>query len=244
MHKRQKSVVLRASDWIVCVSEHTKKDLLTYYPFCQDKPVSVIPNGVEGFAPVGFDDAFFHPLGVYEPGSYFLYVGHRGSCKGFDRVHDVLDELGDHLKCLVVGAPFTPEEENRIKERGQTVEFIHAGRVTDAQLNCLYSNARFFFFPSLYEGFGIPPLEAMQAGCPVLASDRSSIPEVVGNAGLLFDPDSLDSLKNALAEIMQKGRTSELIQRGRDRAAIFCWEKVIATYADLYVRILHSLHAP
>jgi mannosyltransferase len=238
LHKRQKTAALHASDWIVCVSEHTKKDLFGYYPFCQEKPVTVIPNGVEGFEQVGFDETFFASLGVHQPGSYFLYVGHRGSCKGFDRVYDVLDELQGQLKCLVVGAPFTPEEKSRIEERGQTAGFIQAGRVTDEQLNYLYSNARFFFFPSLYEGFGIPPLEAMQAGCPVLASNSSSIPEVVGNAGVLFDPSDRHELRTALMRVMDAGISRQLSILGVERAAAYNWKRVIDGYAGVYSKLL------
>lgn len=239
LHKRQKTAALRASDWIVCISEHTKKDLYAYYPFCQEKPVTVIPNGVEGFTQVAFDEAFFGQLGVYQPGTYFLYVGHRGGCKGFERVYDVLDELQGELKCLVVGAPFTPEEKVQIEERGQTGEFIHAGRVTDEQLNILYSNARFFFFPSLYEGFGIPPLEAMQAGCPVLASNSSSIPEVVGNAGVLFDPCSQDDLRAALIRVMETSISKQIRVRGLRRADGYNWERVTNEYANVYSKLLN-----
>ena len=239
LHKLQKSAALHASDWIVCVSEHTKKDLYAYYPFCQEKPVTVIPNGVEGFVRVEFDKAFFDALGVHQPGSYFLYMGHRGSCKGFDRVYNVLDELQGQLKCLVVGTAFTPEEEIQIEKRGHTAGFIHAGRVTDEQLNILYSNARFFFFPSLYEGFGIPPLEAMQAGCPVLASNTSSIPEVVGNAGILFDPYNLDDLRDALMQVMDTSISKQITARGLSRAVEYNWKRVIDEYANVYSKLLN-----
>jgi mannosyltransferase len=239
LHKRQKMAALRASDWIVCISEHTKNDLFAYYPFCEEKHVSVIPNGVEGFKLVGFDEAFLASLGIYQPEAYFLYVGHRGRCKGFERVYDVLDELQGELKCIVVGAPFTPEEKVQIEERGQTGEFIHAGRVTDEQLNILYSNARFFFFPSLYEGFGIPPLEAMQAGCPVLASNSSSIPEVVGNAGVLFDSFSQDDLRAALIRVMETNISKQIRERGLRRAGEYTWKRVTNEYTNVYSKLLN-----
>jgi len=234
LHVIQKKTALRKSDCIVCVSDYTRKDLLEYYPFCSDKRVIVIPNGVDGFYPFHVDADLFHRLNLKDDGSYFLYVGHRGSCKGFALIHDALDLLEGALQCVVVGSPFNQAELTEISKRGHQSKILHAGKVNDSELNCLYSHARFFFFPSLYEGFGIPPLEAMMSGCPVLASNRSSVPEVVNDAGVLFDPSDLGTLKNGLLRILQAEARKDLISRGLERASRFSWRSVVERYATLY----------
>lgn len=236
LHLRQKAAALRKSDCIVCVSEHTRKDLLEYYPFCIDKRLVVIPNGVEGFYKSTVNPELFQRVGI-DDSSYFLYVGHRGGCKGFNFVHDAIDMLGGELLCLVVGDPFNQSELAEIRERGHEKKILNVGKVSDSELNDLYSHASFFFFPSLYEGFGIPPLEAMLAGCPVLASNRSSVPEVVGEAGILFDPSDLVSLRNGLSRVLQVDIKEKLIALGVERARDFSWKSVVERYATLYSEV-------
>ena len=234
LHLRQKEIALRKSDCIVCVSEHTRKDLIEHYPFCADKRVIVIPNGVEGFIKSSTISEKIQRLDI---GSYFLYVGHRGGCKGFSLVHDAIDLLESTLQCVVVGDPFNNNELKKIVERGHEKKIVNVGKLSDADLNDLYSHASFFFFPSLYEGFGIPPLEAMMAGCPVLTSNRSSVPEVVGSAGILFDPSDLGTLKNGLIRVLQVDVRDKLIALGTERARIFSWKSVVDRYAALYAEL-------
>lgn len=236
LHLRQKAAALRKSDCIVCVSEHTRKDLLQYYPFCIDKRLVVIPNGVEGFYKSAFNNELFRRIGI-EDTSYFLYVGHRGGCKGFNLVHDVIGILEGGLRCVVVGDPFSQSELAEISIRGHEKKILNVGKVSDSELNDLYSQASFFFFPSLYEGFGIPPLEAMLTGCPVLASNCSSVPEVVGEAGILFDPSDLASLRNGLSRVLQADGREKLIALGIERARNFSWKAVIERYATLYSEV-------
>jgi glycosyltransferase involved in cell wall biosynthesis len=238
MHLRQKAIALKKSDCIVCVSENTRKDLLEYYPFCADKKVVVIPNGVGKLNFSGESANFIDGNSAANYGSYFLYVGHRGSCKGFNLIYDVLDMLDDSLKCIVVGEPFTQSEFEEIQARNHTENIINVGKVSDSHLNILYQSANFFFFPSLYEGFGIPPLEAMEAGCPVLASNRSSIPEVVGDAGVLFDPLDLGTLNNGLSRVMRADVKDELIVLGKERVNSFSWELVVKRYEALYSELI------
>jgi glycosyltransferase involved in cell wall biosynthesis len=138
----------------------------------------------------------------------------------------------------VVGAPFNSSELARIAERGRGDKIVMAGKVNDTELNLLYGHARFFFFPSLYEGLGIPPLEAMQAGCPVLASNRSSVPEVIGDAGILFDPGDIETVRSGLSSILDEQVVRGLIESGKKRVAEFSWNSIIDAYADLYESLL------
>lgn len=240
LHLYQKAAALRKSVCIVCVSDNTRKDLLKYYPFCSDKQVVVIPNGVDGFSRSALNSEFGQAdVGIDFP-LFFLYVGHRGVLKGFNLVHDVIDMLDEEFQCVVVGDPFSKSEVAEIRERGHEKRIINVGKVSDIKLNHLYSRSSFFFFPSLYEGFGIPPLEAMSAGCPVLASNRSSVPEVVGDAGILFDPSDSSTLRSGLSRILQSEVRARLVTLGMKRASSFSWKSVVDRYAVLYSDLLRE----
>jgi mannosyltransferase len=241
IHIAQKRQSLELADCIVCVSEHTRKDLYEYYPTTREKRVLVIPNGVDALATEAPNKSISMTVRqAAEAGNFFLYVGHRGSCKGFDRVYQALRILGHHWRCIVVGGALEERERADIAASGLSDHIVPVGRVSDAELTFLYKQAGFFFFPSLYEGFGIPPLEAMQQGCPVLASNRSSIPEVVGDAGVLFDPDDVSSLENGLSEIFLPSTRNSLIAKGRQRADIFSWNAAIDQYRTLYTELLNG----
>jgi glycosyltransferase involved in cell wall biosynthesis len=241
IHIAQKRRSLEMADCIVCVSEHTRKDLLEYYPLTRDKRVLVIPNGVDALpAELTNQSVSMTVRQAAEGGDFFLYVGHRGSCKGFDHVYQALRLCGPSWRCIIVGGALVQQERADIAAAGLKNRVVPVGRVTDAELAFLYSQAGFFFFPSLYEGFGIPPLEAMKQGCPVLASNRSSIPEVVGDAGVLFDPDDVSSLENGLSEILLPSARNSLIAKGRQRADIFSWNSAIDQYRTLYTELLNG----
>jgi mannosyltransferase len=238
VHIAQKRQSLAAADCIVCVSEHTRKDLHAFYPLTLDKRVLVIPNGVDPVTAPADAEVRTVVRQAAESERFFLYVGHRGSCKGFDRVYRALKLCEHTWRCIVVGAALEPQEQDEIAAAGLSSRIVAIGRVSDAELNYLYSRAGFFFFPSLYEGFGIPPLEAMQQGCPVLASNRSSIPEVVGEAGILFDPDDPASLEQGLAKVQAPATRAHLIKTGRQRAALFGWTAAANQYQALYADLL------
>jgi glycosyltransferase involved in cell wall biosynthesis len=135
----------------------------------------------------------------------------------------------------VVGAPFNEREEKLILDLKLSDAIEQYGYVTDAHLAKLYRCSRAFVYPSFYEGFGIPPLEAMACGTAVIASNRSSIPEVVGDAGVLFDPASSDELADILPGLHgDEGLREQLIARGYERAKSFSWEKTAAQTVEIY----------
>lgn len=208
---------------LVCDSDATRRDLVARFPRTEAKALTV---------PLAADPAFAEP--VAEPGHptldrpYVLAVGTIEPRKNLDRLvhawNAVPDAVrGEHVLALVgpVGWDATPILRTL---EGSGARLL--GRVSDAELRALYAGATAFAYPSLYEGFGLPPLEAMAAGAPVLTSAISSIPEVTGDAALLVDPSSVEAIAGALSRLLAEPELRErLAARGRERAAAFSWER-------------------
>jgi len=118
---------------------------------------------------------------------------------------------------------------------GYASELVFTGYVPDDDLVALYNAADLFVYPSLFEGFGIPPLEAMSCGTPVVTSNTSSLPEVVGDAGLMVDPLDIEALARAMAEALDNtDLRTRLAARGLERAALFSWENTARAIAGVY----------
>ncbi|MBT8060266.1 MAG: glycosyltransferase family 4 protein, partial [Gammaproteobacteria bacterium] len=173
---------------------------------------------------------------------YLLYVGQRDGYKNFGRLlrtwagDSVL--LGEFDLLCFGGGPWSTEERAEIGRLSLPDGRLIQAHGEDAVLVGLYQNAAAFVYPSMYEGFGIPPLEAMSQGCPVLSSNVSSMPEVLGDAAEYFPPEDRDALREALHRVLgDSERRSELQARGRERAARFTWrrcaEETLAAYRVL-----------
>jgi glycosyltransferase involved in cell wall biosynthesis len=118
---------------------------------------------------------------------------------------------------------------------------IYTGYIADEDLSALYSGATAFIFPSLYEGFGLPPLEAMSCGTPVISSNRTSLPEVVGDAGIMVDPKDEDELCQAMLNLLKDNNlVQELREKGFERSKNFSWTKCTADTVDVYKSVLRS----
>ena len=139
--------------------------------------------------------------------------------------------------------PLKTHEIDLIESLGLQANIDSCENLADNDLYTLYSGALAFIYPSLYEGFGLPVLEAMALGCPVLAADVSSIPEVTGDAALLFDPYSIDAVYEAIIQIIRQPELrKELICKGHIRNQNFSWDKTADQYLDLYERIARLKH--
>ncbi len=237
IHLMQKKFALKHADAIICVSYNTKKDLLHYHPQLDSNKVHIVHNGV---------DNSFYPLTDRKADGelYVLYVGGRNIHKNFSAVLDLLSsdtalDMGLKLK-VVGGGALSIDELNAIRKLKLLDCVRHFDRVDTSELNRLYNNAFAFIYPSYYEGFGIPPLEAMAAGCPVICSNRSSIPEVVGSAGLLFDPDCIVEAEAHLHRLKSESFRLEIIERGFARAASFTWEKTGQKTISIYKKLLEE----
>src|SRR5205085_2468268 len=176
--------------------------------------------------------------GLVPARAYSLHVGARAGYKNFAGLLSAFARAGASLagaSLCVVGPPFAPGEQRRIAELGLAGRVEHYGQVDDNHLAKLYRCSVALVYPSLYEGFGIPPVEAMSCGTAVVAANRSSIPEVVGDAALLFDPDSADELTEALILLARDPSAREsLAARGRERARLFSWEDTASRTLAVY----------
>jgi len=234
--------VTRRAKKIIAVSEHTKKDLVEQLKVPADK-IEVIYNGVsEKFGDVEPlpRQELMKSLGLSKP--YFLYTGvwrdHK-NIVGLIKAFAALDkELGGQHELVITG-PHNPsyrEVPDTVKELGMESKVHLVGLVPDAVVYSLYLNAVAYVFPSFYEGFGLPPLEAMQCGTPTICSNASAIPEVCGEGNsLFFDPHNIDDIKDKMKLLVTDPTVRQrLVDRGRERAAFFKWDKMAGEVLNIY----------
>jgi glycosyltransferase involved in cell wall biosynthesis len=226
-----KRAAVDRADHVICDSESTRRDLVRLLGVDTQK-TSVIHLG-QGFPP-GAGAVQALPRGR----PFFLYVGARGGYKNFSRVCTAYAASNDLKRAadLVAfgGGDFTSAERQMFAELGIQGNIRHATG-GDELLGAHYRGALAFVYPSLYEGFGLPPLEAMACGCPVVCSNTSSLPEVVGDAGLYMDPANVEDMRIALERIMaDDGLRERLVRAGRSRVALFSWDRCANQTMDIY----------
>ncbi|MBA7692178.1 D-inositol-3-phosphate glycosyltransferase [subsurface metagenome] len=223
---------------IIAVSQATKSDLMHYLDI-PDERISVIYEGVDRkiFQPV--------PHCIYEE-PYILFVGSEHLRKNFTGLVKAFSQLKGEprfkdLKLVKLGRAGGQEADFR----GQTMEVINAlglvreviftEFVSGAELPAYYSGAEAFILPSFYEGFGFPPLEAMACGCPVVTSNTSSLPEVVGEAGIMVDPYDTDSLAQAIRRVLTDDKLrDDMVSKGFEQVEKFSWEETARQTLEVY----------
>jgi len=228
---RLKRQSIQAADVIICISENTRKDLLERHPMAENK-VKVTALAAD------LDISLSEGPEVVPPRPYFLYVGSRSFYKNFGGLSAAFAKAisaRPEMALCVVGAPFNEAEQRLIADLKLTNHIEHYGYATNEHLAKLYRHSIALVYPSLYEGFGIPPLEAMSCGTAVVASDVASIPDVVADAGLLFDPRSPDALIDSLLLLLDSpAERGRLIAKGRERARAFSWDKTVTETLQIY----------
>lgn len=229
--RKQKQKAIVAAQAVICISENTKKDLIERYSLPKDKiNVTYLAADIDASISYGSEPVPDRP--------YYLYVGARTSYKNFDGLLlafvKVVSVQPDLMLC-VVGPPINQAEAKLIDELKLGNHIVHYEYAADTHLAKLYRCSVALVYPSKYEGFGIPPLEAMSCKTAVVASNCSSIPEVVGEAGLLFDPNSASELADILLFLLDNPTERDrLIAKGCQRAKAFSWEKTVAQTLDVY----------
>jgi glycosyltransferase involved in cell wall biosynthesis len=227
-----KRKAISAAQAIICISENTKKDLLERYPLAEGKiTVTYLASEIDASLSHGSEAVSSRP--------YYLYVGGRDATyKNFDGLLSAFAKavsVRPDIALCVVGSPFNDAEKKRIAELKLTDHIEHYRYANDRHLAKLYRCSVAFVYPSLYEGFGIPPLEAMSCGTVVVASNCSSIPEVVGDAGILFNPRATGDLADILLSLLDNPTERDrLIAKGHQRAQVFSWDKTVAQTLDVY----------
>jgi len=232
---RLSDLAIKNADRIIAVSQATKKDILKFYPQISQEKITVIHHG--------FDTKLFQGrvsqeesekvLATYnlKPKTYLLYVGAIQPRKNLGVLIEAFEKIKSNnpeLKLVLAGAPAWQYEDTleKISQSKFSKDIVVTGTIPFTDLPVLYQNAATFVFPSLYEGFGIPVLEAMASGTPVILANNSSLPEVAGDAALYFETENSDDLANCLERVLtDRDLSAAMIQKGKSRAAHFSWEK-------------------
>jgi glycosyltransferase involved in cell wall biosynthesis len=233
---RLKRAAIARADHLICISENTRRDLIELYGLDPAR-TSVVRLGFS--QPAAGEEALARPYA--EP--YLLFVGTRGGYKDFDvllRAYASSPALQrDFLLACFGDAPFSAAELRRFDELGIPRERLRHAAGSDQTLAAHYRHAALFVYPSRYEGFGMPPLEAMARDCPVVCTNASSLPEVTGDAAVLFQPGDADGLRAAMEAVLDSpDRASEQRAKGRARAREFSWEICARQTRATYQRVV------
>jgi glycosyltransferase involved in cell wall biosynthesis len=234
---KTKAMAIDRADHVICISENTRKDLIEILGVDEAKVSTIYLAYTQN---PNIDRDIEQIPQIEKP--YLLYVGERDGYKNFIsllRVYNNSEKLKQDFQLVCFGAgKFSGEEIQTIQE------FQLEGKVlqlsgSDDILAQLYRQAAVFIYPSLYEGFGIPPLEAMSCGCPVVCSNVSSIPEIVGDAGEYFDPYDLDSMSYAIEKVVYSEITASNLKRlGYERVKLFSWDLCAEQTNEVYQSLL------
>ena len=239
-------VAAHRSARILTVSEASKRDILEYFDVPESK-ITVIHNAIdERFSEEPAADEVMRVRERYQLNDRFiLYAGNIKPHKNLERVIEAFHMIRrgelEHVKLLIIGDEISKYAGlRRTVHRYKLHKHVRFfGFVPDATLAILYRLASVFVFPSLYEGFGLPPLEAMASGTPVITSNISSLPEVVGDAAMLIDPYQPDAIAGAMRRVMLDERLrDDMRERGLARAREFSWDRSVGRIKDIYDEVL------
>jgi len=239
IHTKEKIDSLKRADHILSISHHTKKDLCELFDISPEK-VSVVHLAAD--KPIKLDKE--NDI-IYSSKPYFLYVGLRVTYKNFQNFLKGFassEFLKKEMNIIAFGGgEFSAKEKAFFVSLGLSKDQLIQVGGDDQLLADLYSKAYGFVYPSLYEGFGIPPLEAMAYNCPVISSNVSSMPEVIGDSALFFDPNDLDEIRENLEKVvLDQNLRNELISKGNIKSNEFTWEKTARETLEVYQNVINS----
>lgn len=243
LHRLLLKKTIDRADKIITVSHHSKNDLIKYLNAPKDK-IEVIYNGKgEAFKPLDKEEIEGITTKYQLPHEFILSVGGLHPIKNIPRLLQAYQlALKDGLKhnLVIVGVPMDRSHEifQTLKVLGIEEKVIFTGPVPEKDLVALYNAADLFVYPCLYAGFGIPPLEAMACGTPVITSNNSSLPEVVDDAGLLINPYNTTELAQSINALISDDETrKKLIKKGLKRSKLFKWSDTAIKTLEIYEQI-------
>lgn len=239
---RLKNECIRAADLIFSISNSTTADILRYHGVDAAKIVTVHLGVSSRFRVIQDDQvklAFRRRFGLDRP--FFLYVGNRTGVKNFRRLLHAFAYscCKNDIDLVAVGGEptFTEQEQIIMRERGLEGKVKHLRDLDDDSLAIAYNTAEAFLYPSSYEGFGLPVLEAMACGTPVIASKVASIPEVAGDAALYVHPEEIGEIAEALDQVLQRACRATMVQAGLRQARRFSWDDTARLMLDAYRKL-------
>lgn len=234
MRQQERSIL--ESDHIITVSMKTKEDLCKLFHVSEEK-ITTIYHGVDKNIFSCKEDV----EDFQQKDQFVLFVGRRNMQKNFKNLCFAFKNISarySQLKMYCVGQAFTKVELEMLKSLGLS-EKVLSFAVDDKRLASFYRKALLFIFPSFYEGFGMPILEAMSCNCPVLLSNASCFPEIAGDAGCYFDPYSTDDMTEKMEYVIEHPTyRNELIQKGMERVKDFSWERCAEEHLKVYQSLL------
>jgi Glycosyltransferase len=235
---------VKNADKIIVISEFTKKDVMTYLKVPEEK-IRVIYDG---------NNEFFNPVNIVENSEtylkyniefpYILFTGvlqPRKNVPTLIKAYKILKNRGVKHKLVLVGKKGWQYEEifNTIDKLDLREDVIFTGYVPEEYLPAIYSGADVFAFPSLFEGFGLPPLEAMACGTPVITSNTSSLPEIVDEAGIMVNPYDVENLAEAMFMVITNEKLrKDMTSKGLQRAKLFTWKKCAEDTLEVYKEVM------
>jgi len=236
--RKRKEIIDRA-DHIICISNSTKNDLLKYYQVEESK-ISIIYHGKSEMLSNLKNEITPIPANK----KYLLYVGDRiaGYKNFWNMVNSLSSWLQNHEDIILVciGSNFSVNELKKIEDLNLTTKLI-AFYANETIIGSIYHNSICFIYPSLYEGFGLPILEAMQTGCPILLSKASCLPEIAEDAAIYFDPETFDGFIEGLNTlILDIDLKNDMIQKQKKRLNSFSWEKTAIETVEAYSKAIRS----
>jgi glycosyltransferase involved in cell wall biosynthesis len=233
----KKRMLFSRADAIICVSESSRRDLLHFHNVDENKTYVIH----HGFSPLSVGSSLAESNGIpITP--YLLYVGLRAPYKNFLLLLDAFSRsglAGDFELLVIGGGEFSAAEQAKISALGIGKSIRHIPKAGEAALAHAYQNASLFVYPSLYEGFGFPTLEAMSLGCPILVYRTSALPEVCGDAVFYFDSADAGVLSSALVSTLQDapGIASKRVL-GKLQVKLFDWTRSAKSTLDVYLAVL------
>ncbi len=232
IHHHQKKHAILASEAIICVSNNTKQDLLNFFPTIKADQVFVVYNGVsEIYKKICIPEK---PNFIQRIGTYILYIGNRiQPHKNFKPLIYALKEHPE-INLVMIGGGILDKSEINLFDSIIKNRYFHYSNIDNEKLNLLYNYAFALIYPSLYEGFGIPIIEAQRAGCPVIAKKGSSITEVAGDSTLLMENGNSEEISYGINQLKLSQIRDEQIKKGFINSSRFSWDKMATEVFQVY----------